>query len=203
MSAAGVLGMIAGVAVALQFAQAYPGPLEIPRTIGPYGTANFTTGDTAYPRRAIDAEGYRIKISRPVKTIGSQSWSIDEFVYSMVPPQSVVAVSEYAYERSYSNVYEWVEKFRPAITANPEIVLKLNPDLLLVSSTGRSDFTDLVKNGGSPVVRLVTGFTPLGQNGRAILVGGYPPGEGRAATADQEEFQPAIPGAKTRRAERR
>ncbi|HYR87962.1 MAG TPA: hypothetical protein VE422_28035, partial [Terriglobia bacterium] len=79
MSVAGVLGMIAGVAVALHFAQAYTGPLEIPRTIGPYGTANFTTGDTAYPRRAIDAEGYRIKISRPVKTIGSQSWSIDEF----------------------------------------------------------------------------------------------------------------------------
>src|SRR3989442_13155327 len=64
MSVAGVLGMIAGVAVALRFAQAYTGPLEIPRTIGPYGTANFTTGDTAYPRRAIDAEGYRIKISR-------------------------------------------------------------------------------------------------------------------------------------------
>src|SRR3989442_13155328 len=48
MSVSGVLGMIAGVAVALHFAQAYTGPLEIPRTIGPYGTANFTTADL-YP----------------------------------------------------------------------------------------------------------------------------------------------------------
>ncbi|PYS26521.1 MAG: hypothetical protein DMG11_19615 [Acidobacteria bacterium] len=199
MSAAGVLGMIAGVAVALHFAQAYTGPLEIPRTIGPYGTANFTTGDTAYPRRAIDAEGYRIKISRPVKTIGSQSWSIDEFVYSMVPPQSVVAVSEYAYDRSYSNVYEWVEKFRPAITANPEIVLKLNPDLLLVSSTGRSDFTDLVKNGGIPVFRLFTAFTSLDEVGRTILLVGYLTGEEVAAQRVHEEFQQAIQRAKKRR----
>src|SRR2546430_14045079 len=98
MSVAGVLGMIAGVAVSLHFAQGYTGPLEIPRTIGPYGTANFTTGDTAYPRRAIDAEGYRIKISRPVKTIGSESRSIDEFASSMGPPQSVIAVSAYAYD---------------------------------------------------------------------------------------------------------
>src|SRR6185295_18281535 len=108
-----------------------------------------------------DAEGYELRITKPAGRISSQYWSIDEFVYSIVPPQNVVSVSESAYDHSYSNVYPWAELYHPAITADPEAVLKLQPDLLLISSSGRADFTDLLRKAGAPAFRMFTEFTSL------------------------------------------
>jgi iron complex transport system substrate-binding protein len=194
-----VLGMVVGLAAVLHFIQAYTGPLEIRRAIEAYGTANFSTGGTTYPRRANDAEGYQLKIMRPTSKVGSQYWSLDEFLYSVVPPQNVVSVSQYAYERSYSNVSELAEKFRPAVTTGPEVILKLDPDLLLVSSSGRADFTDLVRNAGVPVFRVFTAFTSLDEIDRTILLVGYLTGEDITAWRVHEEFRNAIQRAKARK----
>ncbi len=129
-----IVALVGALALALYFAASYTGPLSIPRPAASYGGPDFTTGTTEYPRAATDAEGYALTLARPAQRISSQYWSIDEYVYSVAPPQNVVSVSESAYDRSVSNVYQWAEMYHPAITADPEAVLKLNPDLLLISS---------------------------------------------------------------------
>ena len=100
-----IVGLIAVLALALYFAGSYIGPLSIPRPSGSYGGPDFTTGATVYPRVATDAEGYALTIAGPAHRISSQYWSIDEYVYSVAPPENVVSVSESAYDRSFSNVY--------------------------------------------------------------------------------------------------
>lgn len=194
-----VLGTVVAVALGLHLAQAYTGLLELRRTIQEYGRTDFSTGSAAYPRRVNDTEGYQLKIDRPTHQVASQYWSIDEFVYSVVAPQDVVSVSEYAYDHSYSNVYSLAEAFHPAITANPEIILKIDPDLLLVSSNARADFTDLVRNAGVPVFRAFTGFTSLEEIDRTILLMGYLTGEDSAAQRVHEQFKQAIQRAAARK----
>src|SRR5262249_28432287 len=114
------------IAAGVQFAQHFTGPLELHQRYGNYGGASFDTGSREYPRRVDDSEGYALKITRPTRTLASQFWSIDDFVYRITPPEGVVAVSEYAFEHSYSNVFEWADIFHPAVARDPEIILKLN-----------------------------------------------------------------------------
>src|SRR5215471_6077754 len=129
--------------IGLQFAQRFTGPLELRRRYGNYGGANFVTGSKDYPRIVSDSEGYALKMTRPTRTVASQFWAIDDFVYAITPPEGVVAVSEYAFEHQYSNVFQWADLFHPAVALDPEVILKLDPDLLLVSSDARADFTHL------------------------------------------------------------
>ena len=199
VASAGIFGLIASLALALYLGRSYLGPLTIPRIAGSYGGSGFTTGRQEYPRHATDAEGYELKLAKPTRRISSQFWSIDEYVYSVAPPQNVVSVSESAYDRSFSNVYEWAERFHPAITSDPEAVLKLDPDLVLVSSYGRADFTDLLRKSGTPVFRMFTEFASLEEVDRTILLTGYLTGEDAAASRVHEDFQGAIRRAKSRR----
>jgi iron complex transport system substrate-binding protein len=156
------------------------------------GSAAIRTGSLAYPREAIDSDNMRVRIPRPAHRIVSQYWSIDDYVYSVAPPESIVAVSQSAYARSYSNVYLLAEKFRPAIATDPERVLDLNPDLILVSSDGRGDYTSLVRSTGVPVYRMQSTFHTLDQVKKTILLTGYLIGEDAAAQKVAAQFQARI-----------
>ncbi len=83
-----------------------PGGLQLPVATEGDGDSRIRMGDHKYPRQAIDSDEFTVHIARPTHRIVSQYWSIDEYVYSVAPPQDVVAVSESAYVKSISNVYE-------------------------------------------------------------------------------------------------
>jgi ABC-type Fe3+-hydroxamate transport system substrate-binding protein len=89
--------------------------LRINRASAGPGSAAIRTGPPEYPRVAVDSDEFTVRIARPARRIVSQYWSIDEYVYSVAPPERVVAVSESAYLPNISNVYREVQKFRPAI----------------------------------------------------------------------------------------
>ncbi|HYR88319.1 MAG TPA: ABC transporter substrate-binding protein [Terriglobia bacterium] len=192
ISVAVILGAVVAVAFGIHLAERYTGPLELRRTIQQYGNADLMNNSTTYPRRAVDAEGYQLRIARPTHRVASQYWSIDEYVYSVLPPKDIVSVSNYAYDRRYSNVYSFAESFHPAIATDPEVILKVDPDLLLVSSTGRADFADLLRNAGVPVFRMFTDFTTLEEIDRTILLVGHLTGEDSAANRVHDEFQQAV-----------
>jgi len=199
VSALVVLALVAIVSAALFVSSVYVGPLTIPRVSASYGGSGFTTGDAAYPRTATDAENYALTIARPTRRISSEYWSIDEYVYSVSQPQDVVSVSESAYDRSVSNVYQFAEMYHPAITTDPETVLKLDPDLLLIASSGRADFTDLLRKAGMPSFRMFTDFTSLDEIDRTILLTGYLTGNDAAASNIHEKFQEAIRRARAKK----
>lgn len=157
------------------------------------------TGSTAYPRKAVDNDAFEVRIARPARRIVSQYWSIDEFVYSVAPPERVMAVSESAYLPNISNVMRQVRQYRPAIATDPERVLRLDPDLLLVSSTSRQDFCALVRSADVPIYRVSTTFTTLAQVAETIRLTGYLTGEDQAAQTEIARFWYSIESARARR----
>jgi iron complex transport system substrate-binding protein len=164
-----------------------------------YGNPAIRTGAAVYPRESIDSDSYVVRVARPARRIVSQYGSIDEYVYSVVPAKRVIAVSESAYEESFSNVYGLARKYRPAIATDPEKVLWLNPDLLVVSNSSRADFCDIVRSANVPIYREFTMFTTLKQVAETIRLTGYLTGEDQAAQREAELFWSEINRAKARR----
>ena len=161
------------------------------------GTSAIHTGSPEYPRTAIDSGGYTVRIPRPPRRIVSQYWAIDEFVYSVVPPKRVVAVSASAYLKSVSNVYRHVERFHPVTATDPERVLRLDPDLILVSDTSRPDFCAIVRDAHIPIFRMFTSFTTLQQIAGGIRVTGYLTGQDQRARDEENKFWTTIEHAKS------
>ena len=166
---------------------------------GGYGKAATTLGSRTYPREAIDSDGFRVRIKQPPRRIVSQYWSADEYLYSIVPPERVVGVSESSYLRGVSNVLEYTAKFRPVIATDPERVLRQNPDLIIVASSSLSNFTDLIRTSGIPVYRMFIDFTKLDQIEEYIRLIGYLTGEDDRAEAVAQRFHADIARAKALR----
>jgi iron complex transport system substrate-binding protein len=186
------IAVVAMLAAAVERYASPPGGLQLPAASTGEGSAAIHTGGLAYPREAIDSDNMRVRIPRPAHRIVSQYWSIDDYLYSVAPPESIVAVSQSAYAREYSNVHLLAEKFRPAIATDPERVLDLNPDLILVSSDGRADYTSLVRGTGVPVYRMQTTFHTLAQVEKTILLTGYLTGDDEAARRVAAKFESCI-----------
>lgn len=169
-----------------------PGGLQLPVLETEDGDARVRTGRAQYPREAVDREEVTVSVARPAHRIVSQYWSIDEFVYSVLPAQDVVAVSESAYAEEISNVYRSVQQFKPAVATDPERVVALDPDLMLVSSNGRADYTSLARSSGVPVYRMETNFETLDQIEQNIRLVGYLTGQDESAAKEASRFHAAI-----------
>lgn len=164
-----------------------------------YGSPRIRTRSAAYPRESIDSDSFVVRVARPARRVVSQYWSIDEYVYSVVPADRVVAVSETAYLEAFSNVYELARKYRPAIATDPETVLRLDPDLLIVSNSSRADFCAIVRSANVPIYRAFTMFTTLEQLAETTRLTGYLTGEDEAAKKQIDLFWNDIDRAKARR----
>ena len=174
------------------------------------GNPAVRTGGQDYPRQAIDSDAFTVSVPGPARRIVSQYWSIDDYVYSVAPPEHVIAVSETAYVPGISNVYHHVQRFRPAIATDLERVLRLSPDLLIVSNSSRADYCAIVRSAGMPIYRAFTMFTTLEELAETIRLTGYLTGEdlscrcgsksllgrhrGRESQAAAERASAAYPG---------
>jgi iron complex transport system substrate-binding protein len=164
-----------------------------------FGSPAIRTKGAVYPRGAIDSDSFVVRVAKPAHRIVSQYWSLDEYVYSVVPPERVIAVSASAYEERMSNVYAEVQRYRPVIATDPERVLRLNPDLLVVSNSSRADFCAVVRAANVPIYRTFTMFTSLQQISETIRLTGYLTGEDRVAAAQIDRFWSDIHRAQAKR----
>lgn len=187
-----LIAVVATIAAGVQRYASPPGGLQLPVATKGYGDMRLRTGSSRYPRQAIGSDNFMVNIARPTHRIVSQYWSIDEYVYSVAPPQDVVAVSQSAYVQSVSNVYEQVQRFHPVVAMDPERVLAVDPDLMLVSSSGRADYTSLARSSGVPVYRMQTQFQTLAQVEESIRLTGYLTGNDEAAEREAMRFHAAI-----------
>jgi iron complex transport system substrate-binding protein len=169
-----------------------PGGLQLPVLERGDGDSRVRMGSAQYPRQAVDRDEITVTIPSPAHRIVSQYWSIDEFSYSVLPPQDVVAVSQSAYAEEISNVYQSVQQFKPAVATDVERVVALDPDLLLVSREGRADYTSLARSSGVPVYRMETNFEFLDQIEQNIRLVGYLTGQDESAAKEAARFHAAI-----------
>lgn len=194
-----VLGCVVLLAAIIgRWAPPLSGP-ELQKDAFRYGRSTVRTGIGAFPREAWDAGATRVRLAaRPVRIV-SKYWSIDDFVYRVVPPERVVGVSDSAYERSYSNVWRWAEKYKPTVATDPERVLRANPSLVLVSSSDRSNFPALIAQANVPVYRMYTMFTTLDQIEEHIRLTAYLTGEDERGEAEARRFRAEIERARRMR----
>lgn len=194
-----VPGCVAALSVAVgHWAPPLPG-LQLASGATQYGRATVRTGVSAYPREAWDSAGVRVRIPAKPYRIVSKYWSIDELLYRVVPPERVAAVSDSAYARRYSNVYTLAEHYRPAVASDPERVLRVNPDLVIVSSSERSDFASIVEQAGVPVYRMYTMFTTLDQIEEHIRLTAYLTGDDEHGETEAQHFRDEVERARRMR----
>jgi iron complex transport system substrate-binding protein len=184
--------LVVAIAGAVHTYASPPGGLQLPVLEGEAGDTRVRMGKSPYPREAIDSDDVTVSIARPAHRIVSQYWSIDEFVYSILPPQDVVAVSQSAYAEEISNVYQSVQQFKPAVATDVERVVALDPDLMFVSREGRADYTSLARSSGVPVYRIETSFETLDQIEQNIRLVGYMTGQDESAAKEAARFHAAI-----------
>jgi ABC-type Fe3+-hydroxamate transport system substrate-binding protein len=133
------------------------------------------------------------------RRIVSQSWSTDEFLYSVVPPERIVGVSDDSYEWRISNVLDIVTRHRPVIAGDPERVLRADPDLVFIPAEARSDVPGLLREAGLPVYRIHTMFPTLASIEDHIRLVGYVTGEDARAAAELQRFLEAVTRAAARK----
>jgi iron complex transport system substrate-binding protein len=149
-------------------------------------------GDLAYPREAVGADGVHTRIARVPRRIVSQFWSIDEYLYAIVPPERIVGVSETAYLEASSNVLPFVNRFHPVIATDPEVVLRANPDLVLTDESARWELPGLLRQAGVPVHRIYSRFETLQAIEDNIRLMGYLTGEDARAETVRQDFPATI-----------
>ena len=184
--------LVVAIAGAVHTYASPPGGLQLPMLETEEGDARFRIGKSPYPREAVDSDEVTVSVARPAHRIVSQYWSIDEFVYSILPPQDVVAVSQSAYEEEISNVLQNVRTFKPTVATDVERVVALDPDLMLVSREGRADYTSLARSSGVPVYRIETSFETLDRIEQNIRLVGYMTGQDESAAKEASRFHAAI-----------
>jgi ABC-type Fe3+-hydroxamate transport system substrate-binding protein len=196
-----LVALVASIAAGVQRYASPAGGLQLPVPNTGDKALVVHTGSLRYPREAVDSDQFTVHIARPVHRIVSQSWSIDEWIYSVVPPHDVVAVSESAYKQRASNVYANVLLFHPAIASDPERVIALDPDLMIVSSNSRADYTSLARSSGVPVFRMQTMLQTLDQIEDAVRLVGYITGNDEAAANEVARFHATVQNARSLRPE--
>jgi iron complex transport system substrate-binding protein len=177
-------------------------PLERPYLRA--GSARLDTTGRAYPRSARGADGVRVSLARPPLRLVSQFWSLDEFLYTVVPPERVVGVSDSAYSRAFSNVLELAERHRPMRVSNggptdPERVLQTRPDLLFLASSTRADIAHVLRLAGVPSYAMHTDFSTLAEIEEHIRQVGYLAGEDERGQGAAARFHDALVRAAARR----
>jgi iron complex transport system substrate-binding protein len=169
------------------------------RPFAGYGDARVRTGQVSYPRQAIGADDTRVTIGAKPERIVSQAWAADEFLYTVVPPERIVGISESAYQDRISNVFELARRYRPVVANDPERVLRADPDLVLTPVEARSDVPGLLRAAGIPLYRIYTTFQTLRSIEEHIRLIGYLTGEDARAELEIVRFREAIERAAARK----
>jgi iron complex transport system substrate-binding protein len=192
---------IAVVAAGIVTAYVTPASL-LPRPERPfagYGSHAVRIGAAHFPREATGADDVIARVAAPPRRIVSQSMSTDEFLYSILPPDRIVGVSETAYLRGMSNVYDLSRVHAPIVATDVERILRSDPDLVFAPAEARFDVPGLLRAAGVPVYRMPTMFPTLASIEEHIRLVGYLSGEDARAEAEARRFQAVIERAARRK----
>jgi iron complex transport system substrate-binding protein len=194
---------LAGAVVAASVVTAYVTSASLlPRPERPfagYGSHAVRIGAAQFPREATGADDITARVAAPPRRIVSQSMSTDEFLYSILPPDRVVGVSEAAYRQGISNVYDLARAHAPIVASDVERMLRTDPDLVFAPAEARSEVPGLLRAAGVPVYRMPTMFPTLASIEGHIRLVGYLSGEDARAEAEARRFRAAIDRAASRK----
>ena len=152
-----------------------------------------------FPRTVRDYRGDAVRLARPPSRIASQALVTDHFLFAVVPPARMAAVSSVAHDSRYSFVADALAGMDVGVVDDGEALLRRRPDLLLVSHTARADLVALARAAGIPTFRLLTVFEDFDQIAGALATVGRLTGEERAAEREIARFRERVAAAAARR----
>ncbi len=139
-------------------------------------------GHDPFPRKFLDQHGDEAVIPAPPQRIASATVFTDAVLLDFCPRDRVVALSAKSKESEFSPVAKESQGFPNHITADPESILWVDPDLVFLSSFSDRAILRLVGSSRRQVVRLHR-FESLADIRNNIRAVGYLLGlDGRAET---------------------
>lgn len=123
-----------------------------------------------YPRVYIDALGERTVLPAPPARIVSATVASDAVLLAICPPRRILALHRSSRNPGYSPVARESAAFGRHVGGDPEEILALEPDLVLLSSFSREETRSLYTSSGCAVVRLpgATSIADVESNIRAL-----------------------------------
>lgn len=117
--------------------------------------------------------------ARPMRIV-SQTLATDEILLAICDPKRIVALSALADDPNYSNITEEAKAVALRTDRGAEEILKMEPDLIFVSSYSRAEFVELLQAAHAPIHKF-SSFDTLEDLEKNILAVGEDIGErGRA-----------------------
>lgn len=119
-----------------------------------------------YTRRPEKVDPPRYK-ARPTRIV-SQTLATDEILLAICDPKRILALSALADDPSYSNVTQEAKAVALRVDRSAEEILKMEPDLVFVSSYSRAEFVELLQAANAPLHKF-SSFDTLEDLERNIL----------------------------------
>ena len=152
-----------------------------------------------FPRMAEDAFGRPLVLQSPPSRLGSQTLTTDEFLFSVVPTEKIVIVSQYATDEAYSHVLSEARAMDLGFATDPEAVALRSPELLLVSHTANANYVRIVEAAGTRAFRMLTIVEELDHIAEGLELTGHISGEDSAAAREVQALRERIRAARERR----
>ena len=152
-----------------------------------------------FPRTVRDYAGDAVRLAGPPSRIASQALVTDHFLFAVVPPSRIAAVSAVAHDSRYSFVADTLAGLDVGVVDDGEALLRRRPDLLLVSHTARADLVALARAAGIPTFRLLTVFEDFDQIADGLATVGRLTGEEGAAGREIARFRARVAAVVARR----
>ncbi len=123
-----------------------------------------------WPRAVIDAAGNTVTLDAPPQRIASITIASDEILLSLIAPERLIGVTSMATDPGISNVAAGAASVPHRVTADPELLISLEPDLVIVATWTDGAVVDQLRDAGLTVFLMPSpvGFTPI-QEAVALL----------------------------------
>lgn len=108
-------------------------------------------GEPAYPLTVMDDQGTPVTLPRKPERIISLTAHTDDILFDLVEPRRLLGVTAFAADPAISNVADRAGVVAHKLVLNSEVILALQPDLVLVASWSEADKVALLRSAGVPV----------------------------------------------------
>ncbi|NPV68193.1 MAG: ABC transporter substrate-binding protein [Anaerolineae bacterium] len=128
-----------------------------------------------WPRTIIDAAGQPVTLDAPPTRIASVTIASDEILLSLLEPERLIGVTTLADDPGISNVASRAALVPHRLTADPELLISLEPDLIIVASWTDPAVVQQLRDAGLTVFLMPApvGLEPIAEAVRMLgeLVG--------------------------------
>lgn len=148
------------------------------------GTRPFVSADISggpFPKTIRTPSGEELSLPEPPERIISLTLGSDEILTAIAPPERIVGLTRWAPYPSMSSCMDRIPEGVQFMDSNPERVLALNPDLVVVGAFSHEPSLRLLIGAGVPILKL-GGSAGIGNVRHHIaLLGAVTGAEGKAA----------------------